>query len=342
MIISLDLTKGQQATLKKIVKSGNSSKIRLSKSQLEKGMGQHFLKLNMPQSKKVMSAMNRKKGLDIEFTKPQIVAMSQKQQGGFVFLPFLIAAAEAAAPYVASAVGGYVADKAIGAIGDALFGTGLEPYRPPQEGGAWYENKGKDRQTNEPQKYSRSKRGVRTVCFVKGASTQPSINNGQKIAPQKRGRSTGRPRRGRPPLVPRDGEEKEGVEEMKEEPLPPLPSLREARNRFMGQMANLLGSMSKEQVEQMAKSAFQKRANQQGGAWFESKPGEDTYMRDADGNRVVCFEKYTNPGRIEPETRAQSRGRPAGARDRQPRARRGQRGGCYKQIDCAGKKKNKK
>jgi len=330
MIISLDLTKGQQATLKKIVKSGNSGKIRLTKQQLEKGMGQHFLKLNMEQSKKVMSAMNRRKGLDIQFTKPQIVAMSQKQQGGFFFLPFLVAAAEAAAPYVASAVGGYVADKAIGAIGDALFGTGLEPYKaPPQEGGAWYENKGKDRETGEPQKYSRSKKGVRTVCFVKGATTQPSINNGAKIAPQKRGRnSTGRPRK-RVGVEERKGGDGDGGEEMKEAP---LPSLREARNRFMGQMANLLGSMSKEQVEEM-----RKRAQQQGGAWFESKPGEDTFMRDADGNRVVCFEKYTNPGRIDPETRAPSKGRPKGAKDKQARK---QRGGAH--GGCCGKKKKKK
>ena len=339
MIISLDLTKGQQATLKKIVKSGNSGKIRLSKSQLEKGMGQHFLKLNMEQSKKVMSAMNRKKGLDIEFTKPQIVAMSQKQQGGFVFLPFLIAAAEAAAPYVASAVGGYIADKAIGAIGDALFGTGLEPYRAPQEGGAWYENKGKDKKTNEPQKYSRSKRNVRTVCFVKGATTQPSINNGQKIAPQKRGKnSTGRPRgvvdaqprrrRGRPPLVPRD----DGVEEMKEAPRP---------RGVPFQLADLTPAQ-KERMERYIMGQQDINANMTGGAWFESKPGEDTFMRDADGNRVVCFEKYTNPGRIDPETRAPSTGRPRGAKDKQARKKRGQRGGCYKQIDCAGKKKKKK
>jgi len=336
MIISLDLTKGQQATLKKIVKSGNSGKIRLTKSQLEKGMGQHFLKLNMQQSKKIMSAMNRKKGLDIEFTKPQIVAMSQKQQGGFVFLPFLIAAAEAAAPYVASAVGGYIADKAIGVIGDALFGTGLEPYRAPQEGGAWYENKGKDKQTNEPQKYSRSKKNVRTVCFVKGPTTQPSINNGQKIAPQKRGRnSTGRPagvrdaqprrRRGRPPLVPRDGVEERKGEERKGFEFEDMytPEERQMLNRYY---------MGQQDIN----------ANMRGGAWFESKPGEDAYMRDADGNRVVCFEKYTNPGRIDPELRAPSTGRPRGAVDRQPRARRGQRGGCYKQIDCAGKKKKKK
>ena len=65
--------------------------------------------------------------------------MNRKQSGGFFFLPFLVEAATAAAPYVASAVGSFVAEKAIGAIGDALFGgdmgmegEGLELYRTPQ------------------------------------------------------------------------------------------------------------------------------------------------------------------------------------------------------------------
>lgn len=277
MIISVNLSKSQQATMKRIMKTGNSGKLRLTKSQIEKG-GPHYLKLNMGQAKKVMSAMNRKKGLDIEFSKAQIVEMSHKQQGGFIFLPFLIAAAEAAAPYVASAVGGYVADKAINYIGDALFGTGLQPYTP-QEGGAYYENRGRDKKTGKAQEYTRSKKGVKTVCFVKGNSTQPSINNGRKIAPQKRGRSTGRPKNSKnkpkPVLVPRDME---------------------------------------------------------GGAWFESNADEDTYFRDPDQNRVVCFEKNTKPGEILPETRKQSTGRPRGSKNKLT-------GGGH---SCCLKKKNKK
>ena len=335
MIISVNLSKSQQATMKRIMKSGKSGKIRLTKSQIENG-GPHYLKLNMPQAKKVMSAMNRKKGLDIEFTKPQIVAMSHKQQGGFIFLPFLVAAAEAAAPYVASAVGGYVADKAINYIGDALFGGGLQPYTP-QEGGAWYENKGKDKKTGEPQEYSRSGKRVRTVCFVKGPSTQPSINNGRKIAPQVRGRSTGRPKNSKnkpkPVLVPRDdepmdGERKEGdmegLEEMKEGG--PPPRQRGIPKNLLAQMANLMGNVTKKQMEELKKK-------QQGGAWFTSNPDEDTYLRDPDQNRVVCFEKYTRPGRIQPETRKQSKGRPKNSKNK-PK----QQGGC---LTCPKKKKKK-
>ena len=146
MIISVDLSKTQQSTMKRIMKTGNIGKVRLSKNQLLAGDGEHFLKLSVPQARKVMSAINRQKGLDLEFTKSQIVDMSHEQKAGFVFLPFLIGAAEAAMPYVASAVGGYVADKAIGWIGDKLFGgdmmgDGYEMYDEMMEGGAgWYES----------------------------------------------------------------------------------------------------------------------------------------------------------------------------------------------------------
>ena len=150
MIISVDLSKTQQSTMKRIMKTGNSGKVRLTKNQLLAGDGEHFLKLSVPQARKVMSAINRQKGLDLEFTKSQIVDMSHEQKAGFVFLPFLIGAAEAAMPYVASAVGGYVADKAIGWIGDKLFGgdmmgDGYEMYDETLEGGAgWFESTGKE------------------------------------------------------------------------------------------------------------------------------------------------------------------------------------------------------
>lgn len=137
MIISCNLTKGQQAKLKKIVKSGNPDKIRLTKSQLEANSGHHFIKLNMDQTKQAMSALNRKKGMDLMLTKEQLVNMNKEQAGGFFFLPFLVEAATAAAPYVASAVGSFVAEKAVSAIGNALFGggsqtgAGLAPYKKP-------------------------------------------------------------------------------------------------------------------------------------------------------------------------------------------------------------------
>jgi len=146
MIISVDLSKSQQATMKRIMKSGNSGKVRFSKEQLLAGDGEHFIKLSVPQARKVMSAINRQKGLDLEFTKSQIVSMAHEQRAGFFFLPFLITAAEAAAPYVASAVGGYVADKAIGWIGDKLFGgdmmgEGYEMFDESMVGGSgWYES----------------------------------------------------------------------------------------------------------------------------------------------------------------------------------------------------------
>ena len=361
MIISVNLSKSQQATMKRIMKSGKSGKLRLTKSQIENG-GPHYLKLNMAQAKKVMSSMNRKKGLDIEFTKSQIVEMSHKQQGGFIFLPFLVAAAEAAAPYVASAVGGYIADKAINYIGDALFGTGLQPYTP-QEGGAWYENKGKDKKTGEPQSYSRSGKRVRTVCFVKGPSTAPSINNGAKIAPQTRGRSTGRPKNSKnkpkPVLVPRDnieGEERKG-----DEPMDGERKEGDIEGLDVRQIGYIVGNMTNNQIQKIRKGGqppkgtpanlvtaivklvgrlsneelelIRKEYRQRGGAWFTSNPDEDTYIRDPDQNRVVCFEKYTKPGRIMPETRKQSKGRPKNSKNK-PK----QRGGC---MTCP-KKKNKK
>jgi len=148
MIISCNLTKGQQAKLKKIVKSGSPDKIRLTKSQLESNSGQHFIKLNMEQTKQAMSALNRKKGMDLMLTKEQLLDMSKEQAGGFFFLPFLAEAAAAAAPYVASAVGSFVAERAIGAIGNALFGggqngSGLAPYKKPQEGAGMKKGKKK-------------------------------------------------------------------------------------------------------------------------------------------------------------------------------------------------------
>jgi len=178
----LSLTKAQQGKLKKILKSGNSDKIRLTKAQLESNEGPHFIKLNVGQTKQVMSAINRKKGVDLMMTKDQLVNMNKQQSGGFFFLPFLVAAAEAAAPYVAGAVGSYVAEKAVHAIGDALFGGGLAPYKKPQAGGAWYDSKvGEDT-------YLRSKDDKLTVCFEKNNPVRG------KIVPEKRGRSKGRPK----------------------------------------------------------------------------------------------------------------------------------------------------
>jgi hypothetical protein len=149
MIISCNLSKAQQAKLKKIVKSGNPDKVRLTKSQLQANSGQHFIKLNMEQTKQAMSALNRKKGMDLMLTKQQLLDMNQEQTAGFFFLPFIAAAAEAAAPYVASAVGSFVAEKAIGAIGNALFGNGVQggaglaPYKKPQEGAGMKKGKKK-------------------------------------------------------------------------------------------------------------------------------------------------------------------------------------------------------
>jgi hypothetical protein len=140
MIISCDLSKAQQAKLKKIVKSGNPDKVRLTKEQLESNKGQHFIKLNMEQTKQAMSALNRKKGMDLMLTKQQLLDMNQEQAGGWFFLPMLIGAAEAAAPYVASAVATWGAEKAVSAIGNALFGNGVQGgdglalYKKPQEG----------------------------------------------------------------------------------------------------------------------------------------------------------------------------------------------------------------
>ena len=78
-----------------------------------------------------------------------------------------------------------------------------------------------------------------------------------------------------------------------------------------------------------------------GGAWYESKPGEDTYFRSNAATRTVCFEK-NNPikGRIEPEKqkRAGRRRKPA-VREREmmamedkpkkPRGRPKKTGGAY-------------
>jgi len=150
MIISCNLSKAQQAKLKKIVKSGNPDKVRLTKSQLQANSGQHFIKLNMEQTKQAMSALNRKKGMDLMLTKQQLLDMNQEQSGGWFFLPMLIGAAEAAAPYVASAVATWGAEKAVSAIGNALFGggsqggAGLAPYKPPaMEGSGMKGKKGK-------------------------------------------------------------------------------------------------------------------------------------------------------------------------------------------------------
>jgi len=90
MIISCNLSKAQQAKLKKIVKTGTPDKVRLTKSQLEANSGQHFIKLNMEQTKQAMSALNRKKGMDLMLTKEQLLHMNQEQSGGFFFLPFLL------------------------------------------------------------------------------------------------------------------------------------------------------------------------------------------------------------------------------------------------------------
>jgi hypothetical protein len=151
MIISCNLSKAQQAKLKKIVKTGTPDKVRLTKSQLEANSGQHFIKLNMEQTKQAMSALNRKKGMDLMLTKEQLLHMNQEQAGGWFFLPFIISAAEAAAPYVASAVGSLVAEKAVSAIGNALFGggaqggAGLAPYKKPQEGAGMKKGRKKKR-----------------------------------------------------------------------------------------------------------------------------------------------------------------------------------------------------
>ena len=150
MIISCNLSKAQQSKLKKIVKTGNPDKVRLTKNQLEANSGQHFIKLNMEQTKQAMSALNRKKGMDLTLTKQQLLDMNQEQSGNWFFLPFIISAAEAAAPYVASAVGSLVAEKAVSAIGNALFGggqggAGLAPYKKPQEGAGMKKGRKKKR-----------------------------------------------------------------------------------------------------------------------------------------------------------------------------------------------------
>jgi len=150
MIISCDLSKTQQSKLKKIVKTGNPDKVRLTKEQLESNKGQHFIKLNMEQTKQAMSALNRKKGMDLMLTKEQLLHMNQEQAGGFFFLPFLVAAAEAAAPYVVGAIGSYAAEKTVSAIGNALFGggqsgAGLAPYKKPQEGAGMKKGRKKKR-----------------------------------------------------------------------------------------------------------------------------------------------------------------------------------------------------
>ena len=133
MIVNTTLTKSQQDKLKKIMKSGTVGKLRLTEVQLKQDSGPHFLKLSTPQTKKVVSSINRNKGVDLVLTKAQLQDMMQEQPGGFFFLPFLIAAAELAGPAIASAAAGFVADKAISAIGNAIFGGGLEPYKE-QEG----------------------------------------------------------------------------------------------------------------------------------------------------------------------------------------------------------------
>lgn len=133
MIVNTTLSKSQQDKLKKIMKSGTVGKLRLTEVQLKQDSGPHFLKLSTPQTKKVVSSINRNKGVDLVLTKAQLQDMMQEQPGGFFFLPFLIAAAELAGPAIASAAAGFVADKAISAIGNAIFGGGLEPYKE-QEG----------------------------------------------------------------------------------------------------------------------------------------------------------------------------------------------------------------
>jgi hypothetical protein len=133
MIVNTTLSKSQQDKLKKIMKSGTVGKLRLTEVQLKQDSGPHFLKLSTPQTKKVVSSINRNKGVDLVLTKAQLQDMMQEQDAGFFFLPFLIAAAELAGPAIASAAAGFVADKAISAIGNAIFGGGLEPYKE-QEG----------------------------------------------------------------------------------------------------------------------------------------------------------------------------------------------------------------
>ena len=105
----------------------------------------------MEQTKQAMSALNRKKGMDLMLTKEQLLHMNQEQSGGWFFLPFIISAAEVAAPYVASAVGSLVAEKAVSAIGNALFGNGVQggaglaPYKKPQEGAGMKKGRKKKR-----------------------------------------------------------------------------------------------------------------------------------------------------------------------------------------------------
>lgn len=71
-----------------------------------------------------------------------------------------------------------------------------------------------------------------------------------------------------------------------------------------------------------------------GGAWYESRPGEDTYFRSNAATRTVCFEK-NNPvkGRIEPEKqrKAGRRRKPAVMEDKpkRPRGRPKKTGGSY-------------
>jgi len=134
MIVNTTLTKSQQDKLKKIMKTGTVGKLRLTEVQLKQDSGPHFLKLSSPQTKKVVSSINRNKGVDLVLTKAQLQDMMEEQPGGWFFLPFIIAAAELAGPAIASAAAGFVADKAISAIGNAIFGgSGLEPYKA-QEG----------------------------------------------------------------------------------------------------------------------------------------------------------------------------------------------------------------
>jgi len=105
-----------------------------------------------------------------------------------------------------------VAEKAVSAIGDALFGGGLKPYAKPQQGGAWYDSKvGEDT-------YLRSRDDKLTVCFEKNNPVKG------RIVPERRGRSKGRPKgaRNKPkkekPMLsidfPDDGESKMGGDGM--------------------------------------------------------------------------------------------------------------------------------
>ena len=65
MIVNTTLTKSQQDKLKKIMKSGTVGKLRLTEVQLKQDSGPHFLKLSQPQTKKVVSSINRNKGVDL-------------------------------------------------------------------------------------------------------------------------------------------------------------------------------------------------------------------------------------------------------------------------------------